>query len=109
TLTLNEGAGAVDTSVGSFTVALATSGTGIRDAAGNLTSWSARAPSDGAAPIRTGMDMLDTNHDGYVDSTAVTFSEALAPYTAGTTPWTLTNVPSAGALSSVSVSGAVRR
>jgi len=107
TLTLNEGAGATDTSVGSFTIALATSGTGVRDAAGNLSSFGARAPADGAAPIRTGMDMLDVNHDGYVDTTTVTFSEPLAAYTAGTTLWTLTNVPSAGALSSVSVSGAV--
>jgi hypothetical protein len=53
------------------------------------------------------MDMLDVDHDGYVDTTTVTFSETLAVYTAGTTPWTLTNIPSAGTLSSVSVSGAV--
>ena len=107
TLTLTEGAGAVDTSVGSFTVALATSGTGIRDAAGNLSSFVARAPSDGAVPLRVGMDMLDVNHNGYVESTTVTFSEPLAAYTAGTTPWTLANVPSGGTLGSVTVSGAV--
>jgi hypothetical protein len=107
TLTLNEGAGALDTGVGSFTVALATSATGIRDAAGNLSSFTARAPSDGAVPVRTGMDMLDVDKDGWVDATTVTFSEPLAAYSAGTTPWTLTNVPSGGTLGSVSVGGAV--
>ena len=44
TLTITEGAGAADTSVGSFTVALATSATGIRDAAANLSSFTAAAP-----------------------------------------------------------------
>src|SRR5205814_7372061 len=44
TLVLNEGAGAADTSVGSFMVALAASSSGIRDAAGNQSSFSAQAP-----------------------------------------------------------------
>ena len=51
TLTITEGAGAPDTAVGSFTVALATNATGIRDAAGNLSSFAATAPSDGARPV----------------------------------------------------------
>ncbi len=51
TLTLSPGAGAPDTSVGSFTVALATSATGVRDAGGNLASFAATAPSDGAGPV----------------------------------------------------------
>ena len=86
---------------------MATSATGIRDAAGNLSTFAARAPSDGATPVRTSMTMLDNNHDGYVDAVSVTFSETLGSYTAGNGVWTLANVPSSGSLSSVSVSGAV--
>ena len=61
TLTITEGAGAANTAVGSFTIALATSATGIRDAAGNLSSFAATAPADGAAPVRTAMVMQDVN------------------------------------------------
>jgi hypothetical protein len=43
--------------------------------------------------------MRDNDADGKVDRVVVTFDEALAAYTAGTAPWTLTNVPSAGTLS----------
>jgi hypothetical protein len=107
TLNLTEGADAANTAVGSFTVAMASSATGVRDAAGNQSSFAARAPADNAAPIRIAMDMLDTDKNGWIDSTTVTFSEPLAAYTAGTAPWTLANVPSAGTLGSVSVSGAV--
>jgi hypothetical protein len=107
TLTLTEGGGAADTSVGSFTVALATSATGIRDAAGNQSSFSATAPSDNAAPVLVTLQMFDTNANGKVDQVKATMSEALASYTAGTAPWTLAGVPSGGTLSSVSVSGAV--
>ena len=106
TLTITEGAGAANTAVGSFTVALATSATGIRDAAGNLSSFAATAPADGAAPVRTAMVMQDVNANGKVDQVSVTFSEALAAST-DTAPWTLANVPSGGTLSSVSTSGAV--
>ncbi len=106
TLTLNEGAGAADTSVGSFTIALATNANGIRDAAGNLSSFTARAPLDGAAPVRTGMVMQDVNANGKVDQVSVTFSETLASST-DTSVWTLANVPSGGTLATVSTSGAV--
>ena len=44
TLTITEGAGAPDTAVGSFTVALATNATGIRDAAGNHSSLRRHQP-----------------------------------------------------------------
>ena len=37
----------------------------------------------------------------------MTYNEGLGSYTAGTSPWALTNVPSAGSLSSISVSGSV--
>ena len=106
TLTITEGAGVANTAVGSFTVALASSATGIRDAAANLSSFGATGPADGAAPVRTAMAMQDVNANGKIDQITVTFSEALASST-DTTPWTLANVPSGGTLSSVSTSGAV--
>jgi len=62
---------------------------------------------DTAAPtlLPGGPAMLDTDHDGRVDQVVATFSEPLGPYTAGTAPWTLANVPSGGSIASVSVSG----
>jgi uncharacterized repeat protein (TIGR01451 family) len=61
---------------------------------------------DTTAPSRTATQMFDLNADGFVDQVVVTFSEnlatCLAPCTDG---WTLTNVPSAGSLSSVTISG----
>ena len=105
TLTLNEGAGAANTAVGTFKVALAASATGIHDAAGNQASFAATAPTDNAAPVLVSLVMQDTNTNGKVDHVVATFSEALAAYTAGTTPWTLTNIPSTGTLASVAVSG----
>ena len=105
TLTISEGAGAADTSVGSFTVALATSATGIRDAAANLSSFTAAAPTDGAKPVLVTMTMLDTNANGKVDRVSAVFSETLASYTAVTSPpWTLANVPSSGTLCDASTS-----
>ncbi|HEY0521386.1 MAG TPA: hypothetical protein VGC84_17985, partial [Ilumatobacteraceae bacterium] len=105
TLTVAEGAGAADTSPGSFTIALVTNAGGIRDAAGNLSSFTAVAPADKATPVRLAMVMNDVNANGKVDQVVVTFSEPLASYTAGTTPWTLTSAPSGATLSSVAVSG----
>ena len=105
TLTLSEGAGAADTAVGTFTVALATNATGIRDAAGNQSSFAAAAPTDGAKPALLTLTMQDTNSNGKVDHVAAVFSETLAAYTAGTAPWTLANIPSAGTLASVAVAG----
>ena len=108
TLTLNEGTGAADTSVGAgasaFKVALAANANGIRDAAGNQSSFAATSVADKAPPARVSMFMQDTGGiAGKVDHVAITFSEALASYTAGNTPWTLSGVPSGGSLSSVSV------
>jgi hypothetical protein len=105
TLTLAEGTDPADTSVGSFTVALAASPTGIRDAAGNQSSFSATAPGDVAKPVRTAMLMKDIDASGRVDQVVVTFSETLATYTAANAPWTLAAVPSGGSLASVAVSG----
>jgi hypothetical protein len=79
TLTLSEGAGAQDTAVGGFTVALAANAAGIRDAAGNLSSFAATAPADKAGPVVVGI----TSSGGVRgrmeagDQLAVTFSEPL--------------------------------
>ena len=103
TLTLNEGAGAANTAVGAFTVALAANATGIRDAAGNQSSFTAAAPADLAAPVRTAMSMLDVNANGKIDQVTVAFSEAVAsPITA--TAFTLANTPSGGTLAGATAS-----
>jgi hypothetical protein len=106
TLTIAEGAGAADTTVGSLTVALAASAAGIHDPAGNQASFAAAAPTDLAAPAPTSIQMFDIDVDGKIDRLTATFSETLAATTA-TTPWTLANVPSGGTLASVSRTGAV--
>jgi hypothetical protein len=61
---------------------------------------------DTVAPTLLTLTMQDNNTNGKVDRALATFSEALSAYSAGTTPWTLTNVPSGGSLSSVTRSGA---
>jgi hypothetical protein len=106
TLNLTEGAGAVNTAVGSFTVALASSGTGIRDAAGNLTSFAARSPLDGARPVRVSQRGLDANANGKFDRVDVVFSEALSTgYSPSTVPWTFTGAPTGTGLASVGIAG----
>lgn len=75
------------------------------DNAGNTNSNSVTIKRDTAAPTKTAMDMRDTDGDGRVDQVVLTFNETLDTYTAGTAPWTLANVPSAGSLGSVSASG----
>ncbi len=108
TLTIAEGAGAANTAVGTFTVALAASASGIRDAAGNQASFTATGPSDLAAPARIALQMRDTTTiaNGKIDRVTATFSETLQTSTA-TAPWTLASVPSNGSLTAVSTSGAV--
>jgi hypothetical protein len=103
TLALNEGAGAATTAVGAFTTALAANALGIRDAANNLSSYAAVAPTDRAAPALVTLNLVDNNGNGKVDRVTATFSEPLLAYTAGNAPWTLTNVPSGGTLASVSL------
>ena len=105
TLTITEGAGAANTAVGSFTVALAANANGIRDAGGSQSSFAPTAPTDKSAPARIALEMKDGNANGRIEQVLATFSETLAAYGAGATPWTLANVPSSGTLSSVSVSG----
>lgn len=107
TLTLTPGAGAPDTAVGTFKVALAASASGIRDAAGNQASFAATGPADRAAPVRTLMQAFDaaptgSSRDGKFDQVKVTFSESLASSTS-TAVWAFSGaVPSNGTLSSVS-------
>ena len=61
---------------------------------------------DSAAPVRQSTQMLDNDHDGFVDAVTVAFNEPLAtcaaPCTAG---WQLTGVPGGGTLQSVTTSG----
>ena len=61
---------------------------------------------DKTAPSLSSLQMFDTNTNGKIDQVKAIFSESLASYSAGTAPWTLTNVPSNGSLGSVSVSAA---
>jgi hypothetical protein len=80
TLTITEGGGAANTAVGSFMVALAASATGIRDAAGNQSSFATTAPADKAAPVPVAL--VDTNGatDGKFeasDTMTITFSETV--------------------------------
>ncbi|MFZ4717947.1 MAG: hypothetical protein ACOYMR_00895 [Ilumatobacteraceae bacterium] len=103
TLTIAEGLGAASTAVGAFTVALAADAGGIRDVANHTASFTARAPADAAAPAVVSIVQQDVNANGRIDRVTATFSEALAVYGAGTTPWTLANVPSGGSLASVTV------
>ena len=106
TLTLTEGTGAATTAVGSFRVTLTANPAGIRDAAGNLASYAATAPTDRAAPALVELSLLDNNGNGKVDRVTALFSETLQAYTAGTAPWTLANVPSGGTLASAARAGA---
>jgi hypothetical protein len=94
TLTLAEGTGAIDTTVGAMTVALAASATGIRDATGNQSAFAASAPSDKSGPV----PVVVTDDDGGIltngelatgDKLQATFSEAILPATV-TTPTTIT-------------------
>jgi hypothetical protein len=62
---------------------------------------------DTTAPELVSLVMLDVDEDGKVDRVEATFDEALGSYEAGSSPWTLASVPSGGALSGVSVGGAV--
>ncbi len=106
TVNLTQGAGAADTTVGSFTVAVAAAAGGVRDAAGNLSSFGPLVPLDKAAPYPVTRLGFDDDLDARFDRVTVAFSEDLAPLTAPASIWGLGTVPSGGTLDSVSVSGA---
>jgi hypothetical protein len=57
------------------------------------------------APLLTSLQMLDSDSDGRVDTVSATFSDDVTCTAPCTSPWTLANVPSGGALASVDVSG----
>ena len=83
TLTITEGSGAKDTAVGSFTVALAASATGIRDTVGNQSSFAATAPTDAAKPVPVNVVMNNKagNTAGKVepgDYVTISYSEAMS-------------------------------
>jgi hypothetical protein len=78
TLTLNEGN--VNTAPGSFTVALATNANGIRDLAGNQSSFAATAVADKAPPVPTNVVMTNVSTAGQARATdylTVTYSETM--------------------------------
>lgn len=82
TLTITEGAGALDTAVGSMTIALAASPAGPRDAAGNQTAFAPRAPSDGSRPLLVSFAETNGATDGRIapaDTLSLTFTEPIAP------------------------------
>ena len=103
TLTLTEGVGAVDTTVGTMTVALAASATGIRDAAGNQASFTATAPADKAGPVPTTAGTQNNGGGGNSgriqagDTFFATFSEAILATSVPLTT-TVTEADPAGAV-----------
>jgi hypothetical protein len=100
TLSLNEGAGAPNTAVGSFTVALAATTNGIRDAANNRSSFAATALTDKASPIP--VDVVTTNPGNSAgeiqqgDQLTITFSEAIATASIPASPVTVTENSTGG-------------
>ncbi|MFN8024607.1 MAG: hypothetical protein U0Q03_23970 [Acidimicrobiales bacterium] len=101
TLTITEGAGAIDTGVGSFTISLAATATGPRDAAGNQSAFPARAPSDGARPMPVSFTDTDGATNGRIeagDTLSVLFSEPIDTTSiTSTVTVTLTDPSGAGA------------
>jgi type II secretory pathway pseudopilin PulG len=96
TLSLNEGGGAADTSIGTFALALDTS-SGIVDTLGRHGSFASTAPSDGAGPVP--VSMSSTNKAGGVagkaetgDKVTITFSEPIATIGGATSAVTLSTV-----------------
>lgn len=58
-------------------------------------------PSDGVAPVKTGMIMEDTNGNGKIDRITVTYSENLQAISNDAAHWTVANIPSTGTVSSI--------
>jgi hypothetical protein len=80
TLTVAPGNATPNTAIGTWTVALAASATGIRDSAGNQASFAATAPADEAAPVPTTLTDSDGSIDGRFqanDTATATFSESV--------------------------------
>jgi hypothetical protein len=77
TLTLNEGS--VSTASGSFTIALSASANGIRDLAGNQSSFSATSVADKAAPVPTNVVLANVTagQARSQDTVTLTYSETM--------------------------------
>jgi hypothetical protein len=82
----------------SFTVAAS-------DNLGSTTTQSGTVTIDNTAPTLSTLQMFDVDADGKVDQVKATFGETLETYSAGTTPWTLSNAPggASNTLASISV------
>jgi len=81
-LNITEGSGAANTAVGSFTVALASSASGVTDLAGHPAHFTATAPADGAAPVPTSVSSTPGSQAGVMqpgDTFTVVFSEPIDP------------------------------
>jgi hypothetical protein len=106
TLDLNEGGGAQNTAVGTFTLALAANASGIRDTLGNESAFAATAPSDDAAPVVVNGGDTDGSINGKLqtgDTVFVVFSEPIA--SAINTAPTLTLARGASGDATLSISG----
>jgi hypothetical protein len=82
TLSLSEGPGGTDTTVGGFTVSLAPDPAGIRDESGNETYFQAVAPADRAGPVPVRLTDTGGATNGKIqpgDTLTLTFSEPLFP------------------------------
>ena len=120
TLTFNYSVAAGNTSTDlnyPLTTSLTLNGGTIQDLSTNDASLALPAPTaatslgvskalviDTASPTLSTLTMSDANENGKVDTVTAVFNEPIAASTASTPPWTLTNVPSLGALASVAVS-----
>ena len=107
TLNITEGGQPADTAVGGFTVALATSATGIRDTAGNQASFAATGPDDAAGPVPVSLTDTNGTTDGRMEAgntLAVTFSEPIASVVSS--PVTITETdPNGGGNDTLTIPG----
>jgi hypothetical protein len=82
TVTLTLSGTVIDTTVGSFTIALAADPAGVKDSLGNQSAFAAIAPIDGAGPAVTTVNDTDGAVDGKIepgDSVSFALSEPLGP------------------------------
>ena len=96
TLTINEGAGAANTAVGTFKVVLAAAPPASTTPPATYPRFASTAPADQATPILVSLRCRTPTPTARSTMSLATFSETLAAYRAGTAPWTLANVPSGG-------------
>ena len=110
TLMITEGAGAQNTAVGTFTIALAANPNGIRDAAGNQSSFAATTPTDGAGPVPIAFTRTAGTTSGLIqpgDQMKITFSE---PILASSVPSSVTvteSDPSGAGNDTLAISGII--